>query len=651
MGKLVSLKHLDLQGSNLSGPIPRSLGNLSQLNYLELSRNSFGGQFPYSLTNLTQLKVLHIGDNQLEGSIPDEVTAFPNLISLDLSSNLLSGTLPSWLYMAPSLKYIYLVRNQFSGHIKEFQYNALEVIKLYDNKLHGPIPSSISQLVNLIQLDLSSNNLSGTLEFSMLSKLQNLQYLDLSQNSPSLNSNGTSVDYTLPNLQSLYLPSCNINEFPQFLRGSKRLQYLDLSSNRIYGNIPKWMWDVGKDSLSYLNLSHNFLTQVEQLPWKKINFLDLSSNLIYGDLPVPPSTTNVFLISNNSLSGEISSLICNLSHLEILDLSHNNLSGIIPDCFGNLSKHVSMLNLRMNKFYGIIPPTFAKGCQLSNLNLNGNQLEGPLTRSIINCRGLEVLDWTTTCDIYKKFKAMINLTGDKSETPYMGVSSGGRFYSYSIAIAIKGIKLEVVKIFTKFTTIDLSNNSFQGEIPKVIGTLRSLKGLNLSHNDLNGSIPTSIGNLTNLEWLDFSSNKLIGTIPWGLLDMTSLSFFNVSENQLDGQIPQGRQFNTFGNDSYEGNMGLCGFPVSKGCSTIEPPPPQFLPPNLLEEDDSKSNIGFGWKVVLIGYGCGVIFGLAIGYVVFQTGKPKWFVTLVEDQHHKRRKKSKIRNRSGGGRRI
>ncbi|XP_022735517.1 receptor-like protein 12 [Durio zibethinus] len=637
IGNLISLKDLELSNCNLSGSIPISLGNLSQLSYLYLSRNFFSGSIPSSLTNLKQLEFFTIFENMLEGSIPDEVNAFPNLISLGLSSNLLGGTLPSWLYSISSLKYIYLSHNQFSGHIKEFQYNSLEVIMLDNNKLQGPIPSSLSQLVNLADLSLSSNNLSGIVEFSMFSKLQNLGVLDLSSSHLSLNSNGTSAVYTLPNLRYLSLPSCNVSKFPQFLRGSKSLLYLDLS--------------------------------------------------------------------NNSLSGKVSSLICNMTSLRFLDLSHNNLSGIIPKCLGNLSESLRMLNLQMNKFHGIIPPTFTKGCQLKNLNLNGNQLEGPLTRSILNCRGLEVLDlgdnrindtfphWLGSLpelqvlvlrsnqlqgsiqdnrsnlsfskiqifDIssnsfsgvlpvryLKNFKAMINLTENESATRYMGVKDGtvGTFYSYSIEIAIKGVKMEVVKIFIKLTSIDLSNNKFQGEIPKAIGNLNSLKGLNLSRNNLSGCIPTSIGNLISLEWLDLSSNKLVGTIPEKLLDLTSLSIFNVSENHLQGQIPQGKQFNTFGNDSYEGNRGLCGFPVSKGCGNSELPPS-----NLLEEDGSKSNIAFGWKAVLTGYGCGVVFGLVMGYFVFQTGKPKWIVALVEDRHHMRRKRSKIGNRNGGGRRT
>ncbi|XWS27758.1 hypothetical protein CRYUN_Cryun25bG0008100 [Craigia yunnanensis] len=176
------------------------------------------------------------------------------------------------------------------------------------------------------------------------------------------------------------------------------------------------------------------------------------------------------------------------------------------------------------------------------------------------------------------------------------------------------------------TSIDLSNNKFEGEIPKVIEKLNSLKGLNLSHNNLTG-------------WE--------GSTAIARSDI-SLSL-NLSEKELVGCIPRGKQFNTFENNSYEGNEGLRGFPLSSDC--INNVPPQPPPSNSLEEEESKSIIAFGWKIVLTGYCCGVLFGLAVGYVVFRTGKPKWIVSFVENQHHKRRKKSKIGNRSGGERRT
>ena len=63
-----------------------------------------------------------------------------------------------------------------------------------------------------------------------------------------------------------------------------------------------------------------------------------------------------------------------------------------------------------------------------------------------------------------------------------------------VTIDIKGNYIDVVKILTLLKTIDFSNNSFEGEIPKVIGKLGSLKGINFSHNNLMGHIPISFGN-------------------------------------------------------------------------------------------------------------------------------------------------------------
>ncbi|XP_022718039.1 receptor-like protein 12 [Durio zibethinus] len=230
---------------------------------------------------------------------------------------------------------------------------------------------------------------------------------------------------------------------------------------------------------------------------------------------------------------------------------------------------------------------------------------------------------------------MANLTADsKSSSQYM---QGSRSYDYSVVLTIKGQHVELEKVLTTFTSIDLSKNYFQGVIPEVIGKLNSLRGLNLSHNNFFGHIPPSLGNLTNLEWLDLSSNKLIGEIPEELVDLTFLALLNLSRNQLVGPIPQGKQFNTFENSSYEGNLGLCGFPLSKACNETE-----MQKPTMPREG---SGIEFGWKVVAMGYGCGLIFGLACGCLVFQTGKPKWIVNLVEGKRLQNGKRSKKNRRN------
>ncbi|XP_050279518.1 receptor-like protein 19 isoform X1 [Quercus robur] len=560
----------------------------------------------------------------------------------------------------PSLKTLYLDRNQFVGEIGEFKYNSLKYLDLGYNKLHGSIPRSVSRLVNLTSLSLSSNNLSIILGSEMFSKLKNLLRLDFSNNLVSINNN---FAYALPNLGELNLSSSNISEFPIFLRLTTNLQYLDLSNNKIYGRVPKWLGDVGMNSLYYVNLRDNLL----QGPFPTLNF----------------SSLHFMFFSNNKFTGEIPSFICNAISLQVLDLSHNNLSGMIPKCLVN-STALSVLDLRMNSLHGSIPAIFSKGNNFRNINLNGNQLEGSLPQSLVNCIDLEVLDLGNNkisgtfpyslgslqklqilvirsnkfqgrisnpktkfsfpnlriIDIsnnqfngplpikyFKCFKAMMYVNESVAALKYMGEN----YYQDSLNIMIKGQYIEMERVLNILTSIDFSNNSFTGEMPKIIGRLKSLKGLNFSHNNLIGHIPPSIGNLTNLESLDLSFNKLDGEIPSQLADLTWLEVLKLSHNQLTGHIPSGTQFNTFNNDSYTENLGLCGFPLSRTCDNHEAKQP---PPSTLQQDENlEHENGFGWQAVAIGYACGTIFGMLMGYLMFKNGKPKCLVRMVKLEQH------------------
>ncbi|XVF82917.1 hypothetical protein PTKIN_Ptkin16aG0089700 [Pterospermum kingtungense] len=239
---------------------------------------------------------------------------------------------------------------------------------------------------------------------------------------------------------------------------------------------------------------------------------------------------------------------------------------------------LQVLVLHSNKFKGSIgssknPQSLGK---LRIIDLSNNIFSGPLPTSYI-----------------ENFRGIMNLSKSK-DVHYMGET-----YHYSVDLVVKGLEIELVKILTMFTSIDLSCNNFEGEIPIAFGDLSSLR--------------------------DLSYNKLGGQIPRELEDLTFLSFFNVSYNQLVGPVPVGKQFSTFENGSYEGNQGLCGFTLSRECNSNEQE--QAAPwMNFPKDNDLKLEIGR--EVVAIGYGFGFIIGVAVGCGALRIGNPKWFVNII-----------------------
>ncbi|XVF78930.1 hypothetical protein PTKIN_Ptkin14bG0177900 [Pterospermum kingtungense] len=200
-----------------------------------------------------------------------------------------------------------------------------------------------------------------------------------------------------------------------------------------------------------------------------------------------------------------------------------------PHWLATLSK-LQVLVLRANYFHGqIIQIEYESHFSaLRILDISRNEFSGLLPTTY-----------------FKSFKNMMNLSD--VQMLYMGDDSS--LYSFS---------------FSRENDFGIGFPINVSDVPdSVIVTMK-------------GHIPGSFGNLTALESLDLSSNKLTREIPMQLTGLNFLEVLNLSENQLVGLIPQGKQFNTFLNDSYEGNLGLRGFPLSKRCGPDEPSEPPLV---------------------------------------------------------------------------
>ncbi|KAL1542453.1 hypothetical protein AAHA92_26549 [Salvia divinorum] len=279
------------------------------------------------------------------------------------------------------------------------------------------------------------------------------------------------------------------------------------------------------------------------------------------------------------------------------------------------------------------------------LVLHSNRFHGDL-RCHNSWPSLKILDISSN-----HFSGSLEPVNFSSSTAMALPSDGnwgyGPAYEFGVTLIIKGQMLEFHRIQLDFSTIDFSSNSFYRMIPNAIGDLTSLRQLNFSHNALNGSIPKSFGRLSNLESLDLSVNQLAGPIPEELGGLTFLSNLNLSYNKLVGVIPKGQQIQTFSADSFEGNSGLCGFPLDISCSNTCGPPPAGYD----ENGEEKREIEWEYVCAAVGYvvGVGSIVWLLLFCRRFREkyfGKIEEFVedmSIAIDMRRRRARRAAARN--------
>ncbi|KAL6206250.1 hypothetical protein ACLB2K_023498 [Fragaria x ananassa] len=577
-----SLLVLDLSGNNINSSFPKWMFNLTSLTKLDIWWNPFlhpslddfvrlkslehldlreiglkGQLLPKFFGNLCKLKSLDLSSNEFDGGIQDFLSGFSNcsfnrMESLHLSDCGLEGELPSSLGMLKSLQHLELNSNSFRGSIRESIISnlssSLKTLHLGGNRFNGSIPESVGQLSQLVSLDLSDNSWEGSLTEAHFINLTSLKNIALSTSRP------VPIIFNLTDYEWI----------PPF-----KLQSLIMDNCRVGPGFPIWLQS--QTELSYVQVWNAGISGAIPEEWmsnisSQIESLDLSYNQISGMLPFQfnfPYLVYIYF-SHNQLDSTIPSSICSIQSLYSLALNNNQFSGEFPKEW-SLWSGITFVDVSNNNLSGNIPSSMGIPSSLFILKMDNNQLSGEIPSALQNCSmflpSLQILDLGHNRFSGTIPKCLNNLTSLVSSPD----DSWGIFSDFEeTTVTTKGRGIEY---FTRqawlLTIIDFSSNDLEGEIPEEISSLLSLGTLNLSMNQLSGSIPSKIGNLYRLETLDLSQNRLSGHIPQSLSNITFLSHLNLSHNKLTGRIPSGNQLQTLVDPSiYEGNS-FCGFPLPK----------------------------------------------------------------------------------------
>ncbi|KAJ6966264.1 LRR receptor-like serine/threonine-protein kinase [Populus alba x Populus x berolinensis] len=268
----------------------------------------------------------------LNGVLPDELGDLPHLLEIDLTRNYINGTIPPRLAQLPNLKILSLIVNRLTGPIPPEIGNitTLEELVLDDNLLGGPLPPDLGKLTSLRRLVLSSNNFTGTIP-ETLGNLKNLTEFMI---------DGSELS----------------GKIPEFIGNWRNIVKLDLQGTSMEGPIPS-------------NIS--LLTSLKSLRISDLN----GSSSPFPNLQAMKSLENLIL-RNCLITASIPDYIANMTSLNFLDLSFNNLTGRISN-FTNLESVTVFLN--NNLLTGEVPKWALNNRQKVDLSYNNftwSALEG-----------------------------------------------------------------------------------------------------------------------------------------------------------------------------------------------------------------------------------------------------------------------------------
>ncbi|CAG0894533.1 unnamed protein product [Cyprideis torosa] len=423
----------------------------------------------YPIRNLNELRELDFGSNFLHFIAHD---AFRGLVSVEiirLDHNHIEYV-PNGVFDA----------NQALTHL-DMSFNDLSSIK----------PRTFSDLKPLKSIRLCDNKIERIHKAAFSQQVITGKYYPILQHMPLR-------DF----LEAIHLQGNWINQLDnEAFQGLPRLQFLDLSYNRLWELNLDALDQVGTLGTLTLDASYNWLrnlTGPSHGSWKNyfnIKFFNVSHNNIsdISNSYFEPLRTSLLCmdLSHNGLHKLTKAIAGGSQYLQELMLSHNRLRTISPDAFRG-SESIQHLDLSYNQLDALPSEIFQDLRRLRVVHLQGNRIRN-LPDELFKS-SLEILD------------ASNNLMTHFPDFPLQGMDNLRQLdLSHN---EIRSLRSSELLQLTGLLKLNLAENKISNLEAGTFAPFHPIRMLDLSFNPLGKFTPSAVGILENLEDLNLAGASL-----------------------------------------------------------------------------------------------------------------------------------------------
>lgn len=230
-------------------------------------------------------------------------------------------------------------------------------------------------------------------------------------------------------------------------------------------------------------------------------------------------------IGHQDLQGTLPPTLQNLTQLERLELQYNNISGPLPSLSGLAALQVLMLS--NNQFSSIPDDFFSRMSSLESFEIDNNPLSGwEIPESLRNASALQNFSANSA-----------NITGKIPEFFSADVFPGLTILHLSFNNLEGGLPASLAN--SQIVSFWVNGQKSEGKLSGTIDVMQKmtyLKEVWLHSNAFSGPLP-DFSALKFLETLSLRDNMFTGPVPESLLNLKSLKVVNLTNNYLQGPMP------------------------------------------------------------------------------------------------------------------